>query len=164
MYRLKTAHYSFEMPLRIGAVLAGAGREELAALSSYAIPLGTAFQITDDILGAVGDERKTGKSAIDDLAQGKQTVPLAVARRYQLGEKAIAEIFKKQRVSIEDVRRLRRLFLKTGATKIALRRARAETARAKQALTFFKSRPRRYHENGLSFLEELADFITERIA
>jgi len=50
VYHLKTAQYTFECPLHIGAILAGATQKDLEVISAFAIPCGIAFQITDDIL------------------------------------------------------------------------------------------------------------------
>lgn len=73
----KTAGYSFSTPLQIGAMLAGASVEQLAAIDTVAIPLGIGFQITDDLLGMFGDERQTGKPATSDLQEGKHTLLIA---------------------------------------------------------------------------------------
>jgi geranylgeranyl diphosphate synthase, type I len=75
----KTARYSVERPLHLGAALAGRGHEVGPALSAYGRPLGIAFQWRDDLLGAVGDPLVTGKPVGDDLREGKPTVLLALA-------------------------------------------------------------------------------------
>lgn len=77
--RYKSAKYSVERPLHVGAALAGASREHLDALSAFGIPLGEAFQLRDDILGIFGDPAVTGKPAGDDLREGKRTVLTALA-------------------------------------------------------------------------------------
>ncbi len=82
----KTAKYSTERPLQLGATLAatatGSGAvDELAAVCSrYGAPLGIAFQLRDDMLGVFGDPARTGKPACGDIAEGKRTVLLAIAR------------------------------------------------------------------------------------
>src|SRR6185312_14854346 len=63
----KSAKYSVEAPLVIGASLAGASETQLDALRNYGIPLGTAYQLRDDLLGVFGDAEKTGKPSGDDL-------------------------------------------------------------------------------------------------
>ncbi|WP_214320371.1 polyprenyl synthetase family protein [Nonomuraea sediminis] len=80
--RYKTAKYTVERPLQIGGALAGGDEELLEAYSSFGVPLGEAFQLRDDILGMFGDPEVTGKSALDDLREGKQTVLIAYATRY----------------------------------------------------------------------------------
>lgn len=75
----KTAKYSLEAPLLIGAALAGADTGSLRALSDFGIPLGLAFQLRDDVLGVFGDPEVTGKPAGDDLKEGKRTVLVGLA-------------------------------------------------------------------------------------
>jgi geranylgeranyl diphosphate synthase type II len=58
---------------RIGAILAGAGGEEQAAISEYASELGLCFQIVDDVLDATSTRDTLGKSAGSDAEQGKAT-------------------------------------------------------------------------------------------
>ena len=77
--RYKSAKYSIERPLHVGAALAGAGPETLASLTAFGLPLGEAFQLRDDLLGVFGDPATTGKPAGDDLVEGKRTVLVALA-------------------------------------------------------------------------------------
>lgn len=77
---LKTARYTVERPLLVGASLAGATEPLRAALRGYAEPVGVAFQLRDDLLGAFGDEAATGKSVGNDFREGKQTYLVATAR------------------------------------------------------------------------------------
>jgi geranylgeranyl diphosphate synthase type I len=77
--RYKSAKYSIERPLHIGAALAGATPETMAELSRFGLPLGEAFQLRDDLLGVFGDPDTTGKPAGDDLIEGKRTVLVALA-------------------------------------------------------------------------------------
>lgn len=75
----KTAKYTIERPLQLGATLAGADSGLLASLSAYALPLGEAFQLRDDLLGVFGEPTITGKPVLDDLRDGKHTALLAIA-------------------------------------------------------------------------------------
>lgn len=77
----KTAKYSIEAPLLIGAAFAGASPSALRGLSAFGIPLGMAFQLRDDVLGVFGDPSVTGKPAGDDLREGKRTVLVALTRQ-----------------------------------------------------------------------------------
>jgi geranylgeranyl diphosphate synthase type II len=61
--------------VRTGAILAGAGEEELTALTSFAEEFGLLFQITDDILNVVGDSSKMGKPVGTDAQRAKATYP-----------------------------------------------------------------------------------------
>jgi len=76
----KSARYSVQQPLLIGAVLAGADAEQYAALSGFGHPLGIAFQLRDDVLGVFGDSAVTGKPVGDDLREGKRTLLVAYTR------------------------------------------------------------------------------------
>lgn len=78
---LKSARYSIEQPLALGALLAGADAAQLQSLRSFGHPIGMAFQLRDDVLGVFGDESVTGKPAGDDLREGKRTVLIALARQ-----------------------------------------------------------------------------------
>ncbi|WP_334152029.1 polyprenyl synthetase family protein [Microbacterium sp.] len=77
---LKSARYSIEQPLRLGAAIAGADAAQMSALSSFGLPVGMAFQLRDDVLGVFGDSSVTGKPAGDDLREGKRTVLIALTR------------------------------------------------------------------------------------
>lgn len=75
--RFKTAAYTVERPLHIGAELAGAGPDTVAALRRFGVAVGQAFQLRDDMLGVYGDPRETGKPSGDDFREGKRTLLLA---------------------------------------------------------------------------------------
>ena len=77
--RYKSAKYSIERPLHVGAALASAEPRTLEQLSAFGVPLGEAFQLRDDLLGVFGDPAVTGKPAGDDLREGKRTVLVAHA-------------------------------------------------------------------------------------
>lgn len=89
----KTASYSFVPPLLTGASLAGAESDQLSDLRDFAIALGVAFQFTDDILGVFGDEKKTGKSNISDITEGKRT--FMVEKAFKLFSTADRAVFMK---------------------------------------------------------------------
>lgn len=76
----KSAKYSVEAPLLIGASLAGASLEQETSLAEFGLPVGVAFQLRDDMLGVFGDELLTGKPTGDDLIEGKRTVLVTLTR------------------------------------------------------------------------------------
>lgn len=76
----KSAKYSVEAPLAIGASVGGGSAEQVSALREFGLPLGIAYQLRDDLLGVFGDPGITGKPAGDDLREGKRTVLIALAR------------------------------------------------------------------------------------
>ena len=78
---LKSGRYTVERPLLIGAALAAAPEDLRRALGAFGAPLGEAFQLRDDIIGAFGDPSATGKDADGDLREGKQTLLVALAKK-----------------------------------------------------------------------------------
>ena len=93
MHEGKTARYTFEGPLHLGCLLAGGDKKRLENFSAYALPLGKAFQIQDDILGVFGNEEKIGKPVGSDIIEGKQT--LLVIKTLKLGNSEQKNIIKK---------------------------------------------------------------------
>lgn len=77
--RYKSAKYTIERPLHMGAAIANAQPALMDALSAYGLALGEAFQLRDDVLGVFGDAAVTGKPSGDDLRERKQTVLVARA-------------------------------------------------------------------------------------
>lgn len=77
---LKSARYSVEQPILLGATLGGADERLLGRLRAFGHPVGMAFQLRDDMLGVFGDPVVTGKPAGDDLREGKRTALIAIAR------------------------------------------------------------------------------------
>lgn len=75
---------------RLGAILAGAPPEIEQALASYGINLGTAFQITDDLLDVTADPAQTGKPRGNDLREGKMTLPILLALKQVSGDEQVA--------------------------------------------------------------------------
>ena len=76
--RTKTASYTCEGPLALGAAVAGASDAQIAAVREVGVPLGIAFQLRDDVLGLVGTAA-TGKPSGDDVREGKRTLVLFLA-------------------------------------------------------------------------------------
>jgi geranylgeranyl diphosphate synthase type I len=113
----KTAKYTIERPLHIGAVLAGAGDELIRRYSDFALPLGEAFQLRDDLLGVFGNPAKTGKPVGDDLREGKPNVLVTLARERADATqvKEIDELFGNPALDAAGVARLTDLVAGTGA-------------------------------------------------
>lgn len=85
VYELKTGSYTVRGPLRLGAVLAGGSPRLLTTLDRFALPVGIAFQLRDDLLGVFGDASVTGKPVGSDLTSGKRTVLLTTALKRARG-------------------------------------------------------------------------------
>jgi geranylgeranyl diphosphate synthase type I len=115
--RYKSGKYTVERPLHIGALLAGAhDAGVVAALSDYGLPLGDAFQLRDDMLGAFGDQRLTGKPVGDDLREGKPTPLLALATsRATAAQRRILARVGNRDLSARDVAAIQHVLIGTGA-------------------------------------------------
>lgn len=118
---LKTARYTVEQPLALGAALAGtddATRRSLAAAGRCA---GIAFQLRDDLLGVFGDPAVTGKPSGDDIRSGKATylVALAHARARATGNDEAVDLLRACRgsgaLSGPDLASVRTALHSTGA-------------------------------------------------
>ena len=96
--RAKSARYSVEHPIVLGATLAGATPDQLTVCRTLGLPLGEAFQLRDDLLGVYGDPGRTGKPAGDDLREGKRTVLVAIAVRRALaaGDEATVALIRER--------------------------------------------------------------------
>ncbi|MGW4380741.1 polyprenyl synthetase family protein [Kitasatospora sp. NPDC004531] len=135
--RYKTALYTCVRPLQIGAALAGADQALHERLSAFGTPLGEAFQLRDDLLGAFGRPEETGKSALDDLREGKHTVLAALAHRGATPAQAplLHALYGNPLLGDADAETLRALLRDTGADRevermIADRHERATAALA----------------------------------
>ncbi len=72
----KTSWYTVASPCRLGAIVAGERDRTLEELREFGVSLGIAFQIQDDSLNLVGDQKKYGKAKSDDILEGKRTLIL----------------------------------------------------------------------------------------
>lgn len=162
MYRYKTSYYTFEAPLYIGAVLAGASIKECRRLSQFALLCGVAFQIKDDVLGLFGEEGQTGKAADSDLAQGKRTSVIVKALELagKSDQKILREVLDGAVITDELVNKVRCIVRETGALEYCDNMALENVVRAKQSLQKMK-----YHRCDRQVREKLscvADFIVQR--
>lgn len=115
--RYKSAKYTMEHPLLIGATSAGGDEATCDALSRYGLALGVAYQLRDDLLGVFGDPAQTGKPAGDDLREGKRTVIVAhMLDDLSSDDRAFFDArFGHDDLSDDEIERFRALALSTGA-------------------------------------------------
>lgn len=114
--RYKSGKYTIERPLHVGAALADRYPELGPVLSSYGLPLGEAFQLRDDVLGAFGEAEVTGKPVGDDLREGKPTPMLAIA--VQRADATQAEVLRevgRRDLDADEVLALQAVLVDTGA-------------------------------------------------
>lgn len=163
MLTWKTAYYSFINPLQVGAVAAGAPLEDLACLKEYGLHMGLAFQISDDILGTFGDESKSGKSAKDDLREGKMTllVSRALAKATTEQRTTLLNHLGDHNLSDADYEACKTIIRGTGA----LDYARAEAERyGVLAISALQTAPPHWDASRIDFLRDMAQYVLSRKA
>ena len=115
--RYKSAKYTIERPLHMGAAIAGANAHHLQVLSDYGLALGEAFQLRDDVLGVFGDAIVTGKPAGDDLREGKETMLVAYTRELASPEtlKSFNKLFGLDDLNRDQILELQEIMTTCGA-------------------------------------------------
>jgi geranylgeranyl diphosphate synthase type I len=134
--RYKSAGYTVQRPLQLGAALAGAGQGALETCTAIGLPLGEAFQLRDDVLGVFGDPAVTGKSADDDLREGKRTLLVALTEESAdgAGRALLAEALGNSAAGTDELDGVRTLMTRTGALARVEERIAEQTGRAREAI------------------------------
>lgn len=162
MYKNKTARYTFEGPLHIGLFLGGGSGELEEVFTKYALPLGIAFQLQDDLLGLFGDEHKTGKAVGADIRRGKVTL-LAFITSKLLGEKDRARFqelcAKKEDLTQEDIREVQALVEASGARREVEGKIKTYID---QALALLADAEEIIPAEAIDFLYGIAHYMSER--
>jgi geranylgeranyl diphosphate synthase type I len=158
--RYKSAKYTIEHPLLIGASAGGLGAPDLEALSAYGLALGEAFQLRDDVLGVFGDPETTGKPAGDDLREGKRTVLLAHTLRgtSAAGRERIGALLGRPDLTADQVEQLRAVITESGGVAAVEAEIERLTAAARTALAGAAD----LEESAARVLDELVDTSTAR--
>jgi geranylgeranyl diphosphate synthase type I len=137
MYECKTAKYTMEGPVHLGLLLAGAEEEMLAMFSSYALPLGIAFQIQDDVLGLYGSSERIGKLQGSDLREGKMTLlnSLLLERLSRAEREAFVTLLRKgMTLDDADIRQVQKWMEREGVLRDVKDRARQYITEGGEAL------------------------------
>ncbi len=149
-YSLKTARYTFDCPLVVGAILAGAGEQDTRLLAELGLQIGQAFQIQDDIIGVFGTQKTIGKSVLSDIAESKKTLLVCRAHSQLKGKDKtrFMEIFTKPEITHKDLLAVRKIFIETGSLAYSLEHilARLRKAEAIFQQLQIKKQYRRYVE------------------
>ena len=119
---MKTARYTFDCPLVVGAILAGADQKDINRLSELGILVGQAFQIQDDIIGIFGSQKNIGKSILSDLAETKKTLLVCHAYKKLRGnkQKLFMKYFNKPKKTYSDLVAVRKIFINAGSLHYSL--------------------------------------------
>lgn len=127
--KFKSAKYTIERPLLMGAAIADATPEIKQSLSNYGLALGEAFQLRDDVLGVFGDSATTGKPSGDDLREGKQTLLVAHARLLATDSEVakLNESLGDPNLSADNIAELQSLLSNCGALEVVEQRISEQT-------------------------------------
>jgi geranylgeranyl diphosphate synthase type I len=161
MIKMKTSAL-IEKSIQIGAVLGGATSNQIKALTEYAVLVGQAFQIQDDILGTFGAESDTGKPTDGDIKEGKRTVLVVQAFNNASPKQlnALRKILGNSNANPNEIETVRKIFQETGALENSKKIALQLKDEAKKKL--LKAKPPLNNEPQQFFLT-LADFVVSRI-
>jgi geranylgeranyl diphosphate synthase type I len=162
LHLAKTAIYTYENPLHIGAILAGGKKRDLELISEYAIPGGIAFQLQDDILGLFGDPVKTGKPAHSDLRQGKMTLLIikALEKGNKSQKKRIKEIWGKRALNESEANEIRKIVTDTGSLDYSRKLSIKWAKKAQEAIP--KMFKRNWNKKAIEYLDGIAQYMIER--
>jgi octaprenyl-diphosphate synthase len=146
----------FEAACRLAAIVAAQPEEVETALAIYGNRLGAAFQIADDVLDYTGDAETMGKNAGDDLAEGKPTLPLIIAReRCNDAERDTLDAAIRNG-GMDDLGPVLDIVRNTGALASAMDVARTQAAEAREAIGLLPASEWR------AALEQLAGYSVSR--
>jgi len=159
VHTYKTARYTFDGPLMIGASLHGARESQIAALSGYAIPVGIAFQIVDDILGFFGDPKRGGPTDLSDIKEGKRTLLIikALENGTEDQKKKVLSCLGDPDLTVGRAEEVRNIIRETGSEEYSREVARSRTEEGIGALDGADLDP-----EVVAFLKGFAQHLIER--
>jgi geranylgeranyl diphosphate synthase, type I len=137
IHKNKTAIYSFEGPLHLGAVLGECTEVQLKNLTAYAIPLGIGFQIKDDNLGIFGKQGVLGKPIFSDLKEGKKTLLVLKAYEWSTNnqKKKILKALGNQNLTREEGTEIADIITDTGSKEYSINKKNNYRDECLEALT-----------------------------
>lgn len=155
----KSAKYSVEAPLLIGAAIAGASDQQEQTFADFGLPIGVAFQLRDDVLGVFGDAEVTGKPAGDDLREGKRTVLVGLTRQHlpTSAKRVFDELLGDPHLTDEQVAMLQRTMVDSGSLASVEEMIDGNVARALDAISASN-----FNAASVAELRALADRATRR--
>ncbi len=157
MIKKKTAAM-IEMCCTIGAVLGGGSKEEIKALANFGRNIGIAFQIQDDLLDIIGDEKEFGKTVGGDLVEGKKTFLFITAYNNAKGKdkKMLADVISNKGIKVNRIGEYKELYQKLGVMDTASAEVKRYTKNALRSLNKLKSK------EGREIFTWLADSLIKR--
>lgn len=160
IHRFKAAEYSITAPLQFGAILAGAPSKFLGLIKNYGDPVGIAFQLQDDVLGLVGDQKTLGKEAgARDIKEGKVTLLILKAREKAQGKdrRLLNQLYGKKDITLTEVSQVQRIIKETSSLVYSQKEAQRLVVKGKKYVSQITSK-----KKFQKLLYNLADFMIER--
>ncbi len=152
----------FAAATQVGAVIAETTPEKIQQAYEYGMNLGIAFQISDDILDYVGDEKQTGKNTGDDFKEGKVTLPIlycisqAKAHKNQEELEFFKRTFGELDIHDNDWQRVQEIIQKYDAINYSIKEAHVWVEKAHGNLSLLPDHEVKTH------LGDLLDFVVNR--
>ena len=122
IYDLKTSWYTIVGPCSLGMILGGNTDRVVESIVKALSPLGTAFQIKDDILGIYGSIKSIGKSNTSDITEYKQTLLYSYVVNNTEYKDELRKYYGKDELSDRDLLKVRDIFEKSGARAYAVQK------------------------------------------
>lgn len=157
VHKAKTAIYTYENPLFIGAYLASLDSHAFPLLHSYSMDGGVAFQLRDDILGVFGNPSETGKSADSDLLQGKCTLLVLKS----LNRPEVRRVWGNKNSSQKDIKAAKEAIRKYGSLEYSLKLVKKLARQAAKSAE--KLRDLKLNSNAIDYLQGIALYMAERV-
>jgi geranylgeranyl diphosphate synthase type I len=159
----KTGYYSFFNPIEVGAILAMPKYIANQDLINYSIALGNAFQIKDDVIGIYGDDKKTGKSNLDDIKEGKMTIlyKKGIELANQKDSKYLYKMLGNTNIESRDLVKIRTILSNCGALAEANQIIENNITEATNSLDRIKSGSKIINES-LNFFYDLCVLVATR--
>jgi len=154
IYQLKTAYYSFFGPLQIGAILAGANKKFLEKLKNYALPLGIAFQIQDDLTEIFGSKKEIGKPLCSDIREGQPNL-LIIKTLEKI--KIFRKYLGKTKINKNEIRKIKEIIRKAGVLEYCQKKSEKLISHSKKTINL-----RIFPKKEKQFLLDLIEYIVKR--
>jgi len=147
----------FDVSCAMGAICATNKVKDISNLSSFGRNLGIAFQITDDLIGVMGDPKITKKPVGNDLREGKKSLPILMAIKSAKGndKKIILKAFGNSKISKKDLNRAVDVIRSLGIEESVRKQALKHAEKAEKSL-------RNYSGSAKNELISLLDFVVKR--
>jgi len=147
----------FDVSCAMGAICATNNTKDISNLSSFGKNLGIAFQITDDLIGVMGDPKITKKPVGNDLREGKKSLPILMAIKSAKGKnkKIILKAFGNPKASKNDLKKAVEVIRALGIEENVRNQALKYAERAEKSLS-------KYSGQSKKELVELLDFVVKR--